>query len=78
MPRIDRIRLGGALGSRWDSEKSSLIGDHSLFWLCFIVGGVLGRTAWLGTGQWALAIASLGTGLLAVHVWSIERTLCAR
>lgn len=77
-PSAQMIRLADALGSRWGREKSSLIGDHSLYWLCFIVGGVLGTTAWLSTGQWALAIASLGTGLLAVHVWSIERNLCAR
>ncbi|NIJ15364.1 DUF1275 family protein [Sphingobium vermicomposti] len=77
-PSAQMIRVGDALGSRWDRKKSSLIGDHSLFWLCFIVGGVLGTTAWLGTGQWALALASLGTGLLAVHVWSIERNLCVR
>jgi uncharacterized membrane protein YoaK (UPF0700 family) len=77
-PSAQMIRLGDALGSRWDSEKSGLIGDHSLFWLCFVVGGVLGTTAWLGAGQWVLAIASLGTGLLAVYVWSIERNLRAR
>lgn len=77
-PSAQMIRLGDALGSHWDCEKSSLISDHSLFWLCFVVGGVLGTAAWLGLGQWALAIASLGTGLLAVYVWSIERNLRAR
>ena len=77
-PSAQMIRLGDALGSRWDSKNSGLIVDHSLFWLCFIAGGVLGTTAWLGTGQWVLAIASLGTGLFAVYVWSIERNLRAR
>jgi len=77
-PSAQMVRLGEALGSRRTGVKPALIGDHSLFWLCFVIGGVVGATAWVGTGQWALLMASIGTGLLAVHAWSIEKNLSAR
>lgn len=77
-PSAQMVRLGEALGSRWTNGKSGSIGDHSLFWLCFVGGAIGGTTAWIGAGEWALAIAASGAALLAVQAWSIERNLSAR
>lgn len=77
-PSAQMVRLGEALGSRWIDGKSGSIGDHSVFWLFFVGGAIAGTMAWIGTGEWALAIASLGAALLALQAGAIERSLSAQ